>query len=246
MSRPQQHLMQVCMNGHKITQHHGRSSSDDKDYCTQCGARTVVECKACRTKIPGCVHYPGVIGGCRDMEVPDFCQACGEPYPWTEQEERAFLAADFGKASVSKLSLSEPIRAVIEDRLLDADVALQANRPMPVIFSCGSAVEGMLFARAQNNPRLYNQAAAAPKNRNGDVKLLADWTLEELINASREVGHISDSAKKFAHSLKDYRNYIHPRQQVGSAFNPDIETAKVCYQVTKQIISNLEQSQNLN
>jgi len=42
---------------------------------------------ACHTPIPGYYHVPGVCGGEGDVPRPDFCQNCGEAFPWTEKEE---------------------------------------------------------------------------------------------------------------------------------------------------------------
>ena len=44
--------------------------------------------------------------------------------------------------------------------------------------------------RASGKPRLYNQAVAAPKDRNGKVKQFHEWKLSDLINVSCEVQQI--------------------------------------------------------
>jgi len=50
-------------------------------------------------------------------------------------------------------------------------------------------LEGLLFAVAEKNPKDYNQAKAAP-SKDGKVKPLGDWTLQNLIAVSRELGLI--------------------------------------------------------
>lgn len=45
--------------------------------------------------------------------------------------------------------------------------------------------------------------------------------------------------KKFGHSLKDFRNYIHPRQQAAQGFKPDEHTAKISWQVLQAAIADL-------
>ena len=235
MSQPQQYLSQVCMNGHKITEHFGRNDSDGKDYCPQCGKPTLVDCPECHADMLGCKHYPNVIGGCQNLDVPDFCPACGNPYPWGKKEEAKFLAADFGNADASNLVIGEDVKAVIQDRLKEAGNGLRANMPMSVVFSCGSAVEGMLFAYATANQELYCRASSAPQLP------IAKWHLEILINVAKEVGHIGEDTKLFAQPLKGFRNYIHPREQVKAGFKPTLHTAQICYQVTKSVINDLEQ-----
>jgi hypothetical protein len=237
-AQPYQDTMQVCVNGHKITGRYELSPQSRKDHCNTCGASTIVKCPNCQSNILGYLKYANVISS-DDSKVSDFCHVCGEPYPWAKEEEADFMAADFGSADINTLDMDSSIKIVIQSRLDDAEKCLKIGVAMPVVFACGSAVEGMLFAYA--NPSLYNQAISAPKDSNDKVQPLSKWTLGSLIDVAKEVGDISESAKTFAHPLKNFRNYIHPREQVKTGFNPDIETAKVCYQVTKLIISNLEQ-----
>jgi len=87
---------------------------------------------------------------------------------------------------------------------------------------------------AQNNPAMYNQAKSAPKdNKTGKIRLFHEWTLSNLIDVSCEVGFLREDVKKFSHSLRDFRNYIHPFQQMSENFSPDENTAKICFQVLK-------------
>jgi hypothetical protein len=53
------------------------------------------------------------------------------------------------------------------------------------------------------------------------------------------LGYLREDVKKFSIGLRDFRNYIHPRQQVESGFNPDIHTAKICLQVLHATLSDL-------
>ena len=47
---------------------------------------------------------------------------------------------------------------------------------------------------------------------------------------------IKEDVKKFSHSLRDFRNYIHPFEQLCSRFIPDEHTAKICLQVFQAAI----------
>ncbi len=241
MVQPQQYLLQVCTNGHKITEHFGRKIEDDRDFCPTCGAPTTTTCPACETEMLGCMHYPHVVGGCDDVDIPEYCNGCGKPYPWTKKEAAAFLEADFGSADAKKLTIADEEKTIIQDRLDEAGKGLKADMPVSVVFSCGSAVEGMLFAYASSHQRLYNQAGSAPKDLAGRTRPLIDWRLNDLINVAKEVGHIGHDTKVFAEPLKGFRNYIHPREQLRSGFKPTLYTAQICYQVTKSVIHDLEQ-----
>ena len=76
-------VMQVCVNGHKITQSLRSSPEFGKSYCPHCGAPTVSKCQKCQTDIQGDYHVPGVLSAGFNTPVPAFCHGCGEAYPWT-------------------------------------------------------------------------------------------------------------------------------------------------------------------
>src|SRR5262245_11220774 len=81
-------VMQVCLNGHMITEFAQSQPESKRDHCQKCGAPTITHCTdtACSTKIKGHLSVPGVIGGYRsdDDPPPAFCEKCGKPYPWTK------------------------------------------------------------------------------------------------------------------------------------------------------------------
>ena len=108
-----------------------------------------------------------------------------------------------------------------------------------MIFLCGSILEGVLLGTAQQNPARFNQSKVSPKNGSGRVKQFHDWSLAQLINAACDVGFLKLDIQKFSHGLRDFRNYIHPYQQMTSGFTPDEHTAKVCFQVLKAALASL-------
>ena len=63
-----------------------------------------------------------------------------------------------------------------------------------------------------------------------------EWSLADFINVAKEVGLLKDDVQKFSHALRDFRNYIHPFEQVTSGFTPTMHTAKICLQVLKVAI----------
>jgi hypothetical protein len=100
-------------------------------------------------------------------------------------------------------------------------------------------LEGVLLGMALNNPKEFNQAVASPKDKEGKVKQFHEWSLSNLIDVASETGFLKEDVKKFSHSLRDFRNYIHPFEQLSSRFNPDEHTAKICLQVLQAAIYQL-------
>jgi uncharacterized protein with HEPN domain len=82
-------------------------------------------------------------------------------------------------------------------------------------------------------------AKGSPKDKTGKVKYFQDWCLSDFINVARELNLLGEDVKKFSHALRDFRNYIHPYQQMSSNFNPDEHTAKICWQVLQTAIIQL-------
>ncbi|WP_368410979.1 DUF2321 domain-containing protein [Halomarina pelagica] len=76
--------MQVCKNGHQITEVYHRSPEFRQKYCEKCGAETIITCPECGAEIKGHYHVEGVVSMGSSKDVPKYCHDCGEPYPWTE------------------------------------------------------------------------------------------------------------------------------------------------------------------
>ncbi len=65
------------------------------------------------------------------------------------------------------------------------------------------------------------------------------WSLSQFIDVSCRLGYLNLDVQKFSHALRDFRNYIHPYQQMESGFAPDRETARICLQVLNAAIVGL-------
>lgn len=153
-------------------------------------------------------------------------------------DEVAFLDKDLGNIDLSAVPVPITFKEVIGQRRTEIELCLKAKAPLAVIFLCGSTLEGLLFAVAEKHPRAYNQAKAAPI-KDGKVKLLGEWTLQNLIDVSRELGLVDEDVAKYAHAVRDFRNYIHPRQQIRENFTPRMVTAEIAHKVLQAAISDL-------
>ena len=128
---------------------------------------------------------------------------------------------------------------MIKQRIEEIRRCLTAKASLAVIFLCGSTLEGILLGLASTNPKGFNESTLSPKDKTGKVKQFYDWTLNDFINVARDLNLVGEDVKKFSHALRDFRNYIHPYQQVSSRFNPDEHTAKICWQVLQAAIMQL-------
>jgi hypothetical protein len=159
-----------------------------------------------------------------------------------ELTEDDFLKQEFSKIDISKLGLDSSFEKVIQQRLDEIKKSLQSEASLSAIFLCGSTLEGLLLHVATQNPQKFNSSKSAPKDKDGKVKQLYDWTLDNLINVAHEENFIKLDIKKFTHTLKDFRNYIHPRQQASQNFSPDKYTAEISWKVLLATIANLTEN----
>ena len=161
-----------------------------------------------------------------------------------EVKEGDFLRKEFSEISLDKLGLDSIITKTLNLRFEEIKKCLEAKAPLSVIFLSGSTLEGILLGIATKHPKEYNQSNSAPKDKEGKVLQFPRWTLKNFIDVANEVGHLKEDVRKFSHALRDFRNYIHPYEQVSSRFNPDEHTARICWQVLKAAIYQLSNMQN--
>lgn len=193
----------------------------------------------------GLLEYAQVIGNVAEADLKLAKQIIArllgqaEVKPKTELSEDEFLQQSFNKIDLSKLELDIVFQKVISQRIDEIQKSLIAKTPLATIFLCGSTLEGLLLDAGTKEPQKFNSAQSAPKEKDGKARLLHNWSLESLINVAHELGMLSLDTKKFGHTLKDFRNYIHPRQQAVQKFNPDEHTAKITWQVLQAAIADL-------
>ena len=162
---------------------------------------------------------------------------CGEG----KEQETRFIKQDFGDISVRELPIDTRLIPVLEYRVSETITCLQAGAPLAVVILCGSLLEGILLGVALENPEEFNRANSSPKYESGKVKPFRDWSLSQMITVAYELGFITENIKKFGDPLRDFRNYVHPNQQLESGFQPDEHTAELSFQVLKAAISCLSE-----
>ena len=157
-------------------------------------------------------------------------------------EEDSFLSQEFTDLNLNSLNLESAITDALEYRVDEIEKCFAANAPLSVILLAGSTLEGILLGVATRHPMQFNCSNSSPKNKEGKIKQFHEWTLANFIDAATDIGLIQRDVQKFSHALRDFRNYIHPFEQVSSGFNPSMHTAKICLQVLKVAIHQLNEN----
>jgi len=79
-----QDVMQVCWNGHVITDLLRSRPEQRLTHCDRCGAATLEQCQTCGRELPGAFAVPGLQPvGVR--HPPEHCPTCGAAFPWAQQ-----------------------------------------------------------------------------------------------------------------------------------------------------------------
>ena len=104
---------QICLNGHMINDSYEKYPESNKNFCPQCGAKTITQCPSCGAKIHGYYDCDVVVVG-SETPVESYCYNCGEPYPWTKSaiENATLLIQEEEK-------LSERLKVTVVESLPD-------------------------------------------------------------------------------------------------------------------------------
>ena len=157
----------------------------------------------------------------------------------TEIKEEDFLSQEFKDASLDKIGLDGTVTEILNYRFTEIKICLEREAPLSAIFLIGSSLEGILLGVALKNIKEFNQSKSSPKDKEGKTKQFPMWSLSNFIDVAFELGLLNQDVKKFSHSLRDFRNYIHPYEQMSSNFQPDKHTARICWQVLRAAIYQL-------
>ncbi|WP_411725371.1 hypothetical protein [Methyloglobulus sp.] len=141
------------------------------------------------------------------------------------------------------LGLEPGIGEILKHRWDEAQRCVDSKAFLAATIVMGSLLEGLLLAVCQKKPAEVNTCSCAPKDSSsGKVKHFADWKLSEMIDVAHEVGWLGLDVKKFSHSLREFRNMIHPYQHMLMRSTPDEDTCNISWLVVQASINDLARS----
>jgi hypothetical protein len=143
--------------------------------------------------------------------------------------EAALLRRVFRPDLFDGLPIDDAMRRALVDRMDEAGRCIDVNANLAAVILCGSVFEGMCLGYGTRNPERVNRAFAARFNK--PAKQLHEWRLNEWIDVLAYLGDLSPNIEKFGHGLRDFRNYVHPAEQLANHFSPNQHTARIAFQV---------------
>ena len=123
--------------------------------------------------------------------------------------------------------ISNPdLRAIIERDYGELQRAYISSCWKSVIILCGGAIEAILTDLLVQNETAAKAAKSAPQNSE-----ITRWDLSNLIDVAVERSLVSDGIKKLSHSLREYRNLVHPGNELRTKLRFDVEEARIALEV---------------
>jgi hypothetical protein len=120
-------VAQICPNGHVANDTTQQFPQFNKEYCENCGEKTIASCPQSRGPIRGALN--GIHGAYRP---PAHCSKCGTAFPWTERNTQAAIElfldatgatgddAEQFKANVQAITRDTPQAQVASGRIVKA------------------------------------------------------------------------------------------------------------------------------
>ena len=139
-----------------------------------------------------------------------------------------------------KLKIEPILGNILEKRWDEIQKCIDSGAYLSSTILMGSMLEGILLSVFQKYPKEANTSTNAPKDsKTGKVKHFADWSLSEMINVSHDLKWIGLDVKRFSHSLREFRNLIHPYQQMVENSFPDKDTCEISWLVVQAAANDL-------
>jgi hypothetical protein len=136
------------------------------------------------------------------------------------------------------LNLESGLADILQKRWDEVQKCIDAKASLGALILMGSMLEGFLLGTMQNRPQLANTAKSTP-HKDGKPKHFADWSLSELIDVAHDNGWLNLDVKKFSHALRDFRNLVHPYQQLVLQTFPDIDTCNISWLVVQAACNHI-------
>jgi hypothetical protein len=126
------------------------------------------------------------------------------------------------------------LRAIVERDYSEIQKAYISQCWKSVIILSGGAIEAILTDLLISNETSAKSSKSAPKTTD-----ITRWDLSNLIDVSVELKLVSSGVEKLSHSIREYRNLVHPGNEVRNKLKFDAEEAKIALEVLKIVHRDL-------
>lgn len=185
-----QDVMQVCMNGHVITDRYNTSPEFRKNFCTQCESKTITTCQQCNTPIPGDLIFDSLVVMMGPGPVaPKICDNCGNRFPWYEQRKRSdeeYVEANKREAEEKKLE-----KRLASLKKFEVKVEGHGN-----VVSLGSVIDSVIANTVKLTSTGDEQVATALAELTKAITASSDVTADKKAEYLQQLDTLSTEALK--------------------------------------------------
>lgn len=138
-------------------------------------------------------------------------------------------AIDFAFVSDSKL------RGIVERDYSELQNLKSVSATKSRLIISGGLIEALLL------DALRREEANARAAKKAEDRPLDEWKLSTLIDVSVELQLISAGAQSFGHSVREFRNLVHPGREIKSSSKVALEEAEIAEKVLEIVIRDLRE-----
>lgn len=118
------------------------------------------------------------------------------------------------------------LRKILERDYSEIQRAFISQCWKSVIIMCGSAMETILLDLLKQDEEKAKSSQKAPGENN-----LEKWSLNDLIEVAIDLELVTEGIAKLSHSVREYRNIIHPGNEIRNKIYFDKEEARIAIEV---------------
>lgn len=126
------------------------------------------------------------------------------------------------------------LRRILERDYIEIQRAFVAQCWKSVIVLCGGAIETILV-----DLLITHKTSATNTSKSPNKPDIRKWDLADLINVAVELKLVGAGVEKLSHSIRDYRNLVHPGNELRSQLSINPEEAKIALEVLNIMIRDL-------
>lgn len=158
----------------------------------------------------------------------------------TDDPDQPMFSAPEGLENRLRALLTDPrVVTLLVDRVEQSRRAQASCAHLLALFGIGSFVEGLLLSVLME--RYPELVATGFRGRDGRKINANRAGLGLLIDTAHDKGLIQFDAKSFMDPVRNFRDFIHPRQQLEHDFLPDQDTVALCWGPVHAVLNDLEE-----
>lgn len=158
--------------------------------------------------------------------------------------DRELLERIFQPELLKRLPIEVALSSALAERMAEAHACIEAKAFLAAVILSGSILEGLCLGYGSRTPERVNRAYARRYHKTAPP--FERWKLREWIEVLGGLGDLSPNVEKFGHALRDFRNFVHPAEQIAHRFSPDEHTARIGFQVVVAAVSDLVRASSAN